>query len=142
MPAKAFNIKLSAEHRAKLEVIRASLGLRSEADAIRRLIADWRSKSAPMTADEIRSDSEPFSGSADIRAVARLGGDLSRFDLHPIDRWRIEDLAEAARAGYDEAAMTEEDRLAERNRARPFKGVTATGEPLPERKPYQKKPRK
>jgi hypothetical protein len=35
---KPFNIKLSDEHRAKLEAYRASRGLRSEADAVRDLI--------------------------------------------------------------------------------------------------------
>lgn len=35
---KPFNIKLSADHRAKLEAYRAANGLRSEADAVRRLI--------------------------------------------------------------------------------------------------------
>lgn len=35
---KPFNIKLSDEHRAKLETYRAACGLRSEADAVRDLI--------------------------------------------------------------------------------------------------------
>jgi hypothetical protein len=35
---KPFNIKLSDEHRAKLEIYRAMRGLRSEADAVRDLI--------------------------------------------------------------------------------------------------------
>lgn len=35
---KPFTIKLSEEHRAKLEAHRAAFGLRSEADAVRHLI--------------------------------------------------------------------------------------------------------
>lgn len=35
---KPFNIKLSDDHRAKLEAYRAKQGLRSEADAVRHLI--------------------------------------------------------------------------------------------------------
>lgn len=35
---KPFNIKLTDEHRAKLEAYRAARGLRSEADAVRDLI--------------------------------------------------------------------------------------------------------
>ncbi|WP_332763953.1 hypothetical protein [Phenylobacterium sp.] len=46
---KPFNIKLSDEHRVKLEAYRASRGLRSEADAVRDLIERSAATSLGLT---------------------------------------------------------------------------------------------
>jgi hypothetical protein len=60
---KPFNIKLSDEHRAKLEAYRAARGLRSEADAVRDLIE--RAEEVATPSAPVRGDGAAFTARAD-----------------------------------------------------------------------------
>lgn len=72
---KPFHIKLSDEHRAKLEAYRATMGLRSEADAVRALIDfAWAARLAPAD-----TTSTPVTDS-DLDAVASEFGFAPRRD--------------------------------------------------------------
>jgi hypothetical protein len=48
--AKLFTIRLTDDERATLEEARRSLGLRSEADAFRRILTDWAGGQGPAGA--------------------------------------------------------------------------------------------